>query len=214
MPDSHATELIVVRHGETVWNADGRQQGHLDSPLSPLGEQQARAIADRLAAEPFHALYTSDLGRAFHTAEYIARATGHDIATDPRLRERNLGIFQGLTMAQVQHQHPDHYAQFISGDPDYVIPGGESARQRYDRTTRAADEIAARRPGQRIVIVGHGGVLSSLFRHALGIPLAAPRRCKLFNASINTFFVHHGNWMLGTWGDVHHLGAIGTIDDW
>jgi probable phosphoglycerate mutase len=77
-----------------------------------------------------------------------------------------------------------------------------------------ARDIADRHVGQRVVIVAHGGVLDSLFRYTLGIPLNEPRRCKLYNASINTVFVDQGIWMLGTWGDVHHLRDIGTQDDW
>ena len=72
MPDSDATELVVVRHGETLWNADGRQQGHLDSPLSELGWRQAEAIAERVAGQPFDALYSSDLGRAYCTVSHLA----------------------------------------------------------------------------------------------------------------------------------------------
>jgi len=214
MTQSSVTEITVVRHGETVWNADGRQQGHLDSDLSPLGLQQAGAIADCLATREFDALYSSDLGRAFHTAEFIAQITGHEIVTDQRLRERNLGIFQGLTFAEVQQRYPAEYTRFISHDPDYVIPDGESIRQRGERAVGGIEEIASNHPGETVVIVAHGGVLSDLFRHALGIPLTEPRRYKLFNASINTFYVNNGNWMLGTWGDVHHLKNIGTIDDW
>jgi len=214
MSDASPAELIVVRHGETVWNAEGRQQGHLDGDLNELGKRQAEAIADRLAREAFDALYSSDLARACQTARYIARKTGHEILTDSRLRERHLGIFQGLTMTEVQQRYPDAFARFGSGDPDYVIPDGESARQRHDRTVGCVAEIAARHPGQRLVIVAHGGVLDGLLRHALAIPLDAPRRYKLFNASLNTLFVQDGIWQLGTWGDVSHLAAIGTIDDW
>jgi len=209
-----STELIVVRHGETLWNAMGRQQGHLDSDLSPRGIRQAEAIAKRLASEKFEVLYASDLGRAYHTAEYIAQQTGHPITADARLRERHLGIFQGLTMAQVQERYPEAYAGFIGDDPDYVIPGGESIRQRHERIVDSAREIASRHAGQRVVIVGHGGVLMSLFRHTLGIAPAAPRRFKLFNASLNSFFVEDGVWFVGTWGDISHLACIGADDDW
>lgn len=214
MSDSPAAELIVVRHGETVWNADGRQQGHLDSPLSPLGERQARAIAERLADEELDALYSSDLGRAYHTAEHIAAKIGHPIVTDQRLRERNLGIFQTLTVKQVEERYPDEYARFNGGDIDYAIPEGESVRQRNDRIVAAAEDIAAGHPDQRVVIVAHGGVLRSLFHLALGIPLSESRRYKLFNASLNSFFARDGKWTLGTWGDVSHLHGMGTMDDW
>lgn len=208
-----ATELLVVRHGETIWNEAGRQQGHLDSPLNAMGLRQAEAIAERLAGEQITTLYSSDLGRARATAEIIAGRTGHRVQTDARFRERHLGIFQGLTMAEVVKKYPEAYARFRSDDPDYAIPQGESVRERYQQHVAAAADIAARHAGERVVIVGHGGVLSSLFRHTLSIPLAASRAFKLFNASFNTFFVEEGAWMLGTWGDISHLAGIGTADD-
>jgi len=207
-------ELIIARHGETVWNKDGRQQGHLDSPLTPLGVRQAEAIAERLRSEEFHALYTSDLGRALSTAQIVAARTGHTVTVDERLRERNLGIFQGLTMAEVEVKFPEDFKRFNSGDPDYVIPRGESARQRYERIVACVEDIAARHAGQRVVIVAHGGALQSLFRRAVGIPLEAKRAFSLFNASLNTFFVEDGSWKLGTWGDITHLHSLDTLDDW
>jgi probable phosphoglycerate mutase len=207
-------EVIVVRHGETEWNRIGRQQGHLDSPLSETGIAQAEAIAERLAGEEFTALYSSDLGRAFHTAERIAARTGREIIKDARLRERHLGIFQGLTREEAHVKHPDESERLDSGDPDYRIPGGESARARYERMVACIEEIAARHPGERIVIVSHGGALRSLFYRTVGIPLSAPRAFKLFNASINRFYFEDGAWKLATWGDISHLDGLDTIDDW
>ena len=212
--DARTTELIVVRHGETEWNAIGKQQGHLDSPLTETGLRQAGAIADALMARSFHVLYSSDLGRAYHTAERIAGKAGHEIIKEPALRERHLGVFQGLTMAEVAEKHPEAYAGFRSGDPDYVIPGGESERQRYERIVGCVERIAGNHVGKRVVIVTHGGALTSLFRRAVGLPLGTPRAFSLFNASINTFFVSEGLWKLGTWGDVSHLSGMPTADDW
>ncbi len=206
------TELIVVRHGETRWNVEGRLQGHLDSGLSLLGVRQAEAIARRLGQERFGGLYSSDLGRAFQTAEPIARTTGLAIVTDSRLRERKLGVFQGLTMSEILERFPDDHRRFVSGDPDHAVPGGESGRQRYERTVNCVNEIAARHAGERVLIVTHGGVLNGLLRRALGIDLAIPLSYRLFNATINTFFVCQGAWKLGTWGDIHHLRDIGTIE--
>src|SRR5215217_4614172 len=90
------TQLIIVRHGQTEWNIRGIRQGFLDSPLTTKGLAQAKALGQRLGREKFTALYSSDLGRALQTAQEIANVTGHEIVTDARLRERHLGIFQGL----------------------------------------------------------------------------------------------------------------------
>src|SRR5262245_45575580 len=108
------TRIILLRHGETVWNLEGRYQGQLDSPLSTAGVTQARALAQRLATVHFAALYSSDLGRARQTTECIADVTGHKIRADPRLRERHLGIFQGRLKPELKLSFPDEYRRFKS----------------------------------------------------------------------------------------------------
>ena len=213
MPEPNTAILIAVRHGETEWNVDGKQQGHLDSPLTALGVQQAEALAAGLADRKIDVIYSSDLGRALQTARIIDRRLSIGVLTEPRLRERSLGVTQGLTVAQFARSHPADAARYISTDPDYVIPGGESARQRHERCVACADELAARHAGETVLIVAHGGVLESLFRRTLNLPLAAPRRFSFFNASINTFSITHGVWRLATWGDISHLKGMDVLDD-
>jgi len=199
------TQLIIVRHGQTQWNLKLIRQGHLDSPLTEKGIAQAKALGERLAREAFTALYSSDLGRAVQTAKMVAKTTGHKIVTDARLRERHLGIFQGLNGDQIKGKHPEEYRLHRTMGPSYVIPGGESVEQQVARNVDYLTEIAAKHLGETIVVVTHGGVLSGFFRHALSIPLEAPRRFEFMNASLNVFAYGEGNWMLRTWGDVSHL---------
>jgi probable phosphoglycerate mutase len=197
--------MILLRHGETTWNVEGRYQGHLDSPLTPRGESQARALARRLAGMKFTALYSSDLGRAGRTASIIAQATGREVRTDPRLRERHLGIFQGLLKSEIKQKLADEYRLFKTAGPDRAMPGGESARQSAERCLACLEEIARRHAGETIVVVAHGGTISVLLRHTLGFPLGTPRRFERFNASWNVFTWDDGKWRLETWGDVSHL---------
>jgi probable phosphoglycerate mutase len=204
--------LIVVRHGQTEWNIAGIRQGHLDSPLTDRGVAQAKALARRLSRESFSALYSSDLGRAVGTARTIAAVTGHEVITDPRLRERNLGIFQGLTGEQLKEKFPEQYRLHRTLGAEYVIPGGESVQQQVARNVECLSAIATNHPGQTIVVVTHGGVLSGFFRHTLGIPLGAPRRFEFVNAGLNVFVYDNREWFLQTWGDISHLGAAGTCD--
>jgi 2,3-bisphosphoglycerate-dependent phosphoglycerate mutase len=199
------TQLIIVRHGQTQWNLKLIRQGHLDSPLTEMGLAQAKALGDRLARETFSALYSSDLGRAVQTAQMIADATGHKIVTDPRLRERHLGIFQGLNGDELKEKYAEEYRLHRTMGPSYVIPGGESMRQQVERNVAYFNEIAEKHLGETVVVVTHGGVLSGFFRHALSIPLEAPRRFEFTNASLNVFTYEAGSWMLRTWGDVSHL---------
>ncbi len=209
---SAGAEIVVVRHGETAWNQEARMQGHLDSPLNAAGIEQAEAVAVRLAAERFAALYSSDLGRAYETARRIAARTGHRVVADARLRERHLGVLQGLTRADAQRELPDVYEGYRSGGPEYVIPSGESAAQTSARVLAALAEIGGRHAGERAVVVAHGGVLDVLYRTSLGLPHEGPRMFTILNASINVFRYASGAWRLEVWGDVSHLGER-ALDD-
>jgi broad specificity phosphatase PhoE len=100
-------KLIVVRHGETEWNAEGREIGQLDSLLTPRGVDQAERLAQRLGRMPIAMIYSSDLGRAMKTAEILAAACGADVRPEPGVRERHMGVFQGLTGPEIRRQFPD-----------------------------------------------------------------------------------------------------------
>ena len=206
------TQVIIIRHGQTHWNLKLIRQGHLDSPLTEKGIAQAKALGERLMRESFTTLYSSDLGRAVQTAQMIAQVTGHKIVTDARLRERHLGIFQGLNGDELREKYPEEYRLHRTVGPSYVIPGGESVQQQVARNVDYLVEIAEKHSGETIVVVTHGGVLSGFFRHALSIPLEAPRRFEFMNASLNVFAYEAGNWMLRTWGDVSHLASDGSSD--
>jgi 2,3-bisphosphoglycerate-dependent phosphoglycerate mutase len=205
------THLIAIRHGETEWNREGRFQGHLNSALNRDGMTQAEALAERLAAERFDLLLSSDLGRALQTAQAIALRTGHEIVVEPRLRERRMGIFQGLTPIEVQARYPDEYIRFRSHDPDYVIPDGESARQLFERSVACFTALAERYAGLTFAAVTHGGVLAMLYRHARSMALDAPRDFTLHNTGLNRFLHRHGAWQLQSWGDIAHLDE--ALDD-
>jgi len=199
------TELILIRHGETMWNIEGRWQGHADSSLTDLGIHQAEALARRLSNMVFAALYTSDLGRALDTARIISRETGHEIIFDSRLRERNVGIFQGLTLVEMQDRFPESFERYRNFDQEYVIPQGESMNQRYAINIEFINEIAENHRGQSVVVVTHGGVLNSMFRYVLKLPPESNRRYKIKNTSINSFVHGENGWVLQTWGDISHV---------
>ncbi|WP_338867382.1 histidine phosphatase family protein [Myxococcus stipitatus] len=206
------TELILLRHGETEWNALGLLQGHLDSPLSTEGLRQADALAARLSTLSFSALYSSDLGRALETARRIATRTGHEVHPDARLRERGLGLLEGLTREEARQRHPEIFGEYATNAPDYVVPGGESSAQRLSHAVQCLGDVGKRHPGERVVVVTHGGVLSSFFRHSLGIPPNTPRAFSVRNACWNQFDYHQGAFTLVTWGDLTHLRATSRDD--
>jgi probable phosphoglycerate mutase len=197
--------LTLIRHAETVWNRERRMQGQTDTTLSDIGRAQAASLAERLSTLDFDALYSSDLSRAWDTAQAIARRTGHDVIAAPRLRERRFGLFEGLTHAEIAERHPEELARFQSRDPDYIVPGGESAREFHARCLGSLVEIAERHEGRDVAVVTHGLVLDALYRAAHGLSFEVPRPVPLLNASLNGFGYAERAWRMSFWGDVAHL---------
>jgi len=212
MPAQSKKTLLIIRHGETKWNAEHRFQGHGDSPLTETGRNQVAALGRRMQAINFDALISSDLGRTRETSAIIAGFTGHAAEFDSRLRERNYGVLEGLTVPEIRAQHSDVYDRFNMDNPDYILPEGESHRQHYQRNVSFFKEFLAGRFGAKVVVVAHGGVLDSIFRYVAGLPLDQPRCYITTNASLT--IVSHGEfygtkrWVIETWCDASHLNGI------
>lgn len=210
--DASTTTLMIIRHGETVWNIEERFQGHGDSPLTKTGRQQARAVADRLKTVPFDLLIASDLGRAIETAGFIAETTGHEIQTSPLLRERHYGVLEGLTLPEISRRHPRVLQKLKSDDPDYEIPSGESHRRHYSRNVAFFETFLQENSGKTAALVVHGGVLDSIFRYAAALPLSQPRCFITRNTSVGIvrYGVFYGTsrWIIDSWGDVAHLRGV------
>nr|GMD80779.1 phosphoglycerate mutase-like protein 4 [Ipomoea batatas] len=208
----NCTEIIVIRHGETEWNAEGRIQGHLDVELNDIGRQQAYAVADRLSREPkISVVYSSDLKRAFETAETIASSCGVlEVVKDPELRERHLGDIQGLTVSEASQKSPNAYKAMVSRRTDQEIPGGgESLDQLYQRCTSSLQRIAEKHRGKRVVVVTHGGVIRALHRRASSNGRSVG---KITNTSINIFHLSEDDhWTIKVWGDISHLDKAGFL---
>lgn len=202
------TELILIRHGETEWNRERRMQGQTDTPLSDIGRAQAAALGRRFAGADFAALYSSDLSRAHHTADAVAAVTGHEIRLDRALREREFGLFEGLTADEIAARYPEEYARFKARDPDWAVAGGESPRAFYARCMETLGRIARRHHGETVVVVTHGLVLDSAYRAAHRMPLDVQRAAPLLNASLNVFRCEAGEWTNVSWGDVSHLDGV------
>lgn len=209
MTPQFKTTLLIIRHGETVWNAEQRFQGHEDSPLNETGRSQVTALAHRMKMMNFDVLISSDSGRAQETAAIIADATGHSVKLDRRLRERNYGVLEGLTVDEIKQKHAEVLDRLKKDDPDYLPPEGESHRQHYRRNVAFFDEVLEKRPGMTVAAVAHGGVLDSIFRYVSGLPLDHPRCFIAANASLTT--VSHGifygttRWVIETWCETGHL---------
>lgn len=183
-----AIRLLIARHAETEDNAGGRWQGWSDSLLTARGLAQAHALAGRLAGEPLAAVYSSDLGRALHTA--CLAAAPHCLTPYPTaaLRERNVGVYAGLTGAEVEARFPQSLARrAIDGVLDWAPPRGESFRQMLARLLPALADIALAWPDCSVLIVTHGGVVRLLASHALGAGWAETYRRHPSNCGLSEF---------------------------
>jgi probable phosphoglycerate mutase len=200
------TRIIAIRHGETAWNVDTRIQGQLDIPLNDTGRWQAQRLARALAArEPIHAIYTSDLLRAWETARAVSESTGAPLATDEGLRERGFGVFQGKTFLEIEATRPDDALRWRKRDPLWAPEGGESLSQMRERVQGTLNTLAARHPGELIALVAHGGVMDLIYRAATGLDLQAPRTWQLGNTAINRLLWTPEALTLVGWSDTSHL---------
>jgi probable phosphoglycerate mutase len=163
--------LYLVRHGETDWNAEGRWQGHTDQPLNARGREQARALAERLRDAGLSAVVSSDLLRARETAMIVAETLGLALDyVDPDLRERTIGVFEGLTRADCERLHPEAWAAWVAHK--HPPPGAEGHQPLAERVTVAIGRAAARmlRPPGPLLLVTHGGAMRAALARA-GHPL-------------------------------------------
>ena len=202
------TELILLRHGETDWNRELRFQGHVDVGLNATGLVQAQRLAQRLAGEPAHRLYASDLMRAQQTAQPVARQLGLMPISDPALREQSFGSVDGMSVDDIKANHPQIWEGWLRFHEDYAMPEGESTRQFHARVMGAVARLTAAHPGERLVVITHGGVLDMIYRTARSLGLNGPRQSDIPNAGINRVRVHETSIDILAWADTAHLAGM------
>jgi probable phosphoglycerate mutase len=167
--------LILLRHGQTEWNASDRMQGQIDTDLSELGRRQAKDVARDLVARDAIGIVSSDLRRAYDTARALADHTGLAVVPDRRLRETSLGEWEGLTHFEVDARYPGA-RQAWRLDPTFTPPGGETKVEVGARSLPVVQELFAQRadwPGRTIVLVAHGGLIAALTAALLELPEAS-----------------------------------------
>lgn len=212
-PQTLMTELWLLRHGETEWNADGRVQGHIDVALSPKGIGQAFRVAERLAGMKvrFDGLYSSDLERARETARPIAQALGLQLVLEPRIREIDAGRLSGLLRAETAKLFPAYHLA-IQLDPWYTArPGGESMAEVAARFLDFAYSL----PAGRFLLVAHGGVVRAALKSLLEMQDDSWRRFNIANTSITRLSIEDGRGSALSVGDTAHLElwADALMDD-
>ena len=186
------TTILLARHGESDWNRDGRWQGHADRPLSERGRTQALKLAERLARVDLDAIYSSDLQRATETAEIVASTRGLEVKTLPSLREVDVGSWSGLTRAEAEQRYPEGYRRWLAGLEGW--DDGETYDQMSVRVLEAIQEIAGAHPGERLLVLAHGGSIRAVHAAALGVDVHTYRRIQRVepNATLSAVCVEDG----------------------
>ena len=203
----NSTRVLAIRHGETAWNVDTRIQGQLDIGLNDVGRWQAQRLGQALADEELSAVYSSDLSRAFDTAQAVADGAGLSVQVDAGLRERDFGVFQGQTFKEIALRWPEQSERWRKRDPAFGPEGGETLQVFYQRCVATAERLAAAHPGQTIALVAHGGVMDCLYRAATRLDLQAPRSWLVTNAAVNRLLYSGEGYALIGWADSSHLDA-------
>lgn len=202
--------LLLVRHGESIGNQEGRMQGQMDSPLSDRGRDQARALAQRLVREgqEIAAIYASDLLRASETAETLAAGLGLPVVLDPRLREYDIGIFNGIVWREVEFLYPEIWHAFRH-NPEWVqVPEAETNEAFHARLSAAVADIrAGHEAGETIAVVSHGGSMGMILACLLGMDTGRPTPFRFDNTSLSIVeFGTRGPYLSGM-NDTHHLNG-------
>jgi probable phosphoglycerate mutase len=213
-----ARRLVLLRHGRTAWNLEGRAQGHSDVPLDAVGRSQAAAAAPYLALLEPAALWTSDLTRARQTAAYVEAATGLVATPDPRLREFDVGERAGLTVAEFAERYPEAHARWASGHITGGVPGSETIADVTDRMVPALHDIlASLAPGRTGVVVTHGACLKVSLVALLGLPVEADESIFVMDNCGWASVTEHrsGRLRLSSYNETAHPGVLtvqGTPD--
>jgi len=186
------TTILLARHGESDWNRTKQWQGHADRPLTEQGRAQARELAARLAETDLDAIYASDLQRARETAEIVGAAKGVAVATDPDLREVDVGSWSGLTRAEAEERYPDAYARWLQGGEGW--DDGETYEQLRRRVVGAVTRIADANDGGRVLVIAHGGSIRAIHAAALGVDVHTYRRIQRVepNATLSAVCIENG----------------------
>ncbi|MEV0996378.1 histidine phosphatase family protein [Nonomuraea sp. NPDC050202] len=170
------TDLVLVRHGETVWHAENRYAGITDVELTPRGLDQAARLAGWAAGAGLEAVWASPLSRARITAETAAAKAGATVRLDERLRELDFGQGDGLTSAEMKARFPEARAAFEADPAAHPLPGGEDPHRAAGRFVAALDDIAAAHPGGRVLVVAHTTAIRLALCRLIGVPLGEYRR--------------------------------------
>ncbi len=200
--------VVFIRSGETDWNKQGRWQGWVASPLNEHGKQQAEALGRFVRHIGLSALYTSDLERALQTAQAVAAQLPFKPVPDERLRERAVGLWQGLTVHEMAAWYPEELALLLKDRERYIIPGGESRVDVRKRMRGAFEDFTKRDTGETIGILSHTAAIKLLLDEI--VPTKEVEDFDLGNTSVTTIRRNGGGWELVAADDLTHLEGLAS----
>jgi broad specificity phosphatase PhoE len=198
-------QLILIRHGESTWNDEGRIQGWTDCPLSERGLRQAEKLANRLADLPIAALYTSSLRRALETADIVGRTLDLPLMVDERLKEYSVGDLEGLTVEEVKQQYPSIYQSWWETTDWTPLPGEEGRDVFAQRVEAAMADIVARHPQETVAVVTHGGVIGIFLAELLGLGWGERLPFVFDNTSLSLIELDDHQTRIRSLNDICHL---------
>ena len=200
------TRLIFIRHGQTMWNDLGRYQGHTDIPLNKTGIEQAQKVAKRLGKEKVSAIYASDLLRAKQTAEIIGLEFNLPVTLSENLREINFGVWEGKTYKEIELQYPELLNIWLSDPTKLQIPNGETFSQLQTRAWASISDIINMNKNKTVVVVSHGGTISTIICQILNINLKNLWQIKLNNSAVSIVdFYDQNKGVITLLNDTYHL---------
>jgi alpha-ribazole phosphatase len=186
------TRLLLVRHGETIWNHTSRYQGHTDIELSETGREQARSLAKRLKTEKVKAVYSSDLKRAFETASILASPHNLPVKATKELREINFGDWEGLTYQEIMEEYRELASEWYQHPGKIRIPGGETFTDVKERAYNTILELARQNDPGTIIVVAHGGTIRAIICGLLDIDLNHAFQIRQDNTALNIIEYNQG----------------------
>lgn len=203
-------EIILIRHGLTLWNLEGRLQGISDTELAPEGLQQAKLLAEKFPFDKVDAIYSSDLSRAKNTAQFLADKFNLPVQTTAGLREIDFGEWEGRRFSELEKYESDRLNTFFTAPDKLKLDRAETFQQVQIRAMNELNKIITRHESageSRVVCVTHGTVSRVILCGILEIPLKNLWRLKQFNTAVNVFRVDDGNFSVQLINSTAHLGS-------
>lgn len=207
------SQLLLVRHGESLWNIERRIQGHQDSGLSPAGRLQTERLADRLKGRSFGALYSSSSERAKESAAILSAAAGLPVHLRDDLREIGLGEWEGKTLQEIEEEDGDLYERWLTRPLEAPPPGGEGLALFQKRIVTALEGIRDTHPEQDVLIVTHAGAIRAYVSFVLDLDLNRIFTLKIDNTAMSEILFTQGVPTLSLFNDTCHLLGLDSSAD-